>query len=293
MSEETLPPLQEDAKAAEAPVATHAAKSDGSSLPPLNEEANGAAAPSARETPSAAVPKKKLGLKKGSKWGKLKQKRSSLARLAAFDKAKRAVTEATDVERLVEMLHSERFPDRQEAVLGLTRAGVSALKHLPAVVRLLEHEHWTQRLTGLEALASIAHAGPTRDRLAQAEERHRIIMTEVNGNAQRYDRLVWKFRQRKSERIEVATRLSAVGVALPEGISAENESDDEAEPAYVQGLPHATADAQMKARVRREKAAKRAAREAEAREMEAMKARVQARQARGSSSGGGGGGRRG
>ena len=154
------------------------------------------AAPSATTAASTASAAGAVALptrKKETLWGKLKQKRSSLARLAAFDKAKRAVHEITDVEDLVMKLKSEKYPDRQEAVLGLTRAGVSSLKHLPRIVEILEHEKWIMRLTGLEALAAIAFAGPTRDRLAQAEERLRIIQTEINGNAQRYDRLSWKF----------------------------------------------------------------------------------------------------
>ena len=54
-------------------------------------------------------------------------------------------------------------------------------------------------------------------------------------------------------------------MALPDGITNENESDDEAEPAYKQGLPYATAHAMGQATVKRRKAAAKAVMEAEAR----------------------------
>ena len=205
--------------------------------------------PTAASTASAAGAVALPTRKKKTLWGKLKQKRSSLARLAAFDKAKRAVHELTDVADLVVKLKSEKYPDRQEAVLGLTRAGVSSLKHLPRIVEILEHEKWTMKLTGLEALAAIAFAGPTRDRLAQAEERLRIIQTEINGNAQRYDRLSWKF---CSENSESRSPRGSRPWAWPCQMGLRTKTSRTTRPSLpTSSLPYATAHAMGQATVKR------------------------------------------
>ena len=49
----------------------------------------------------------------------------------------------------------------------------------------MEHEHWTARRTGVEALGSVAASWPTRERLAQAQERLRIVNAEIGASRQR------------------------------------------------------------------------------------------------------------
>ena len=65
------------------------------------------------------------------------------------------------------------------------RACVQALPYLSSVCRLMEHEHWTARRTGVEALGSVAASWPTRERLAQAQERLRIVNAEIGASRQR------------------------------------------------------------------------------------------------------------
>ena len=90
-----------------------------------------------------------LADKKGgrSKWSVVRKKKTSLARLAAFDRAATRVQEVEQCEHLIHLLYSENLPDREVAVEGLIRAGICALPYLTKVCALMEHDHWTQRLT--------------------------------------------------------------------------------------------------------------------------------------------------
>jgi hypothetical protein len=165
--------------------------------------------------------------KKRSKWDMVRRKKGALARLASFDKAKSRVFETDNIEVLVDQLTSDIQPEREKAVIELVRAGILALSFLPRVCSLLTHELWTRRLTGVEALGSIALAEPTKDRLAQFYERLRIIEAEIAAISQRYHRLNYKKARRKEERIELAAGLIAIGESPPSGVSAELYSDDE------------------------------------------------------------------
>ncbi len=112
--------------------------------------------------------------KKSNKWGAAKKRRASIARVDAFDKSKQKVTEIENCRYLVAQLSSEVLPERERAVVELVRAGIYAIPFLPEIARLMNHNHWTQRLTGVEAIGSIALAEPTCDKLAQSLERLRF-----------------------------------------------------------------------------------------------------------------------
>jgi hypothetical protein len=164
-----------------------------------------------------------------SKWAAVRKMRTSLARLAAFDRSKQAVLEYEDCEHIVDRLSSENIPARVQASKDLVRAGIFALQFLPRVCALMKAPLWTQRLTGVEALGSIALAEPTCDRLLQAYERLYITDAEVTACHQRYFRLFRKKEQRKRERIDIAVKLMAMGHPVPRGVSASDLTDDEGE----------------------------------------------------------------
>ncbi len=61
------------------------------------------------------------GVKKESRWNAVKQKKTSLTRLASYDRSKFRVAEIENCGHLVDQLSSENLPSRDEAVLGLVR----------------------------------------------------------------------------------------------------------------------------------------------------------------------------
>lgn len=90
----------------------------------------------------------------------------------------------------------------------------------------MHDEMWVQRMTGVDALGSIAQSAPTRDRLVQEYDRLHMVDNEMNANTQRYFRLYSKRRQRRKVRIDVAVKLLGLGYPLPDGINAQEDSDD-------------------------------------------------------------------
>jgi len=191
---------------------------------------------------------KKKGVGKG--WAVLRKKRSGLARLAAFDRARARVHEIEHCEHLIEMLSSEVMYDRKVAVEELIRAGLHALPYLDRVCALMHDDQWFQRMTGVDALGSIASSAPNQDRLAQTFERLHLIEAEISATTQRYFRLLGKKTKRRGDRIDIAVMLLGLGHPLPPGVTAQEDSDDSDDEGAAEdaaAAKRANAEAQAKA----------------------------------------------